>query len=81
MALTDHRFVCVEWCDAVFQPEETKPEGFLGDFVLTSCGIVAGETERTLSLGHALQDGRFRWILHIPKGLIRQIRELGVAGE
>jgi hypothetical protein len=70
--------VWVRWFDASYQRGECSTEDLVTRVELESAGLLVREDEESISLALDRYDGdeRWRYIEHIPKVNVRQIRRL-----
>lgn len=70
----------VRWLDASFQRGECTDDELVPRVELESAGLLAAETDETISiaLDRYEADGVWRYIQHIPKVNVREVRRLNV---
>lgn len=67
----------VVWTDAWFDHDESAPEDWTPNFVVTSIGFLVRDGAEVLSLAHeVLPDGQYRAVTHIPRSLVVSTTEL-----
>jgi hypothetical protein len=70
--------VFVRWLDASFQRGECTDDELVPVVELESAGLLVRETDETISiaLDRYEDDGLWRYIEHIPKCLVREVRRV-----
>ena len=70
----------IRWFDASFQAEECTAEELNPGIVIESAGIIAAETDDSISLAldYHPDQGLWRRILHVPKPYIINIKRFSV---